>query len=51
MTFGDMGEVVYLIPDMRTETNIQAVHFVKISLEKHYITICYGGQAISLNMI
>lgn len=47
MTFDDMGEVVYLIQDMRTETNIQAVHFMKVSLEKHYITIIEDNQSHS----
>lgn len=51
MTFDDMAEVVYLIQDVRTETNIQAMHFMKISLEKHCITTCCEGQLISLNMM
>lgn len=51
MTFDDMGEVVYLIQDVRTETNIRAMHVMKISLEKHCITICCGGQSVSLNMM
>lgn len=46
-----MGEVVYPIHDVGTETSIRAVCFMETSLEKRSITIYYRGQEISLNMM
>lgn len=43
MISSDMGEVVYPIQDMGTETNIQAVDFMEALLGNHYVAVCYGG--------